>query len=235
LNRFLAKRIFTVNRRELEQRFDPAYFSSRLSRIQHSLEAIPHTRLHDVAYFSSEQWDQLTGFGNEFPYLEISAINTTTGEIGVIDLIPKENAPSRAKMFIRNGDILVSTTRPNRGAITLIQGEQQTSLIASTGFSVIRYVDESKISKEFLLILLRSSLCLMQFEQRSSGGNYPAITQSELGRVFLPSIARYLQDKIVAHVKELNTEAKRLRSEAETELETAKRRIEAMLLGEVTA
>lgn len=228
----LASRIFTAQRRELEQRFDPAYFSSRFARIQNTLEAVPHIRLRDIAYFSSEQWDQESGFGDEFPYLEISAINTETGETGNIDSIPKRGAPSRARMLIREDDILVSTTRPNRGAITFVRPESPALFVASTGFSVIRHVDKSKMSKEFLLILLRSRLCLLQFEQRSSGGNYPAITQSELGRILLPSVAATIQDKIVADVQARHAEAKRLRQQAETDLETAKRHIEAMLLGE---
>lgn len=195
---------------------------------------MPHTRLRDVAYFSSEQWDQGDDFGEEFPYLEISAIDTQIGEVNCIDSIPVAAAPSRARMLIRENDILVSTTRPNRGAITLVGFSIQTPLIASTGFTVIRHVDELRVTKEFLLILLRSRLCLLQFEQRSSGGNYPAITQSELGRVLLPFVDLAIQEKIVAHVKTLHSEAKRLRQQAETELDTAKRRIEAMLLGEVT-
>lgn len=228
----LASRIFNAQRRVLEQRFDPAYFGFRFARIQYALESMPHIRLRDVAFFSSEQWDQEDEFGEEFPYLEISAIDTRTGEIHGIDLIPVNDAPSRARMLVREVDILVSTTRPNRGAITLVGSEIQTPLVASTGFSVIRYVDESRITKEFLLILLRSRLCLLQFEQRSSGGNYPAITQSELGRVLLPSVSLDIQRIIVAHVQRLQTEAKRLRQQAETELEAAKRRIEALLLGD---
>lgn len=227
----LASRIFTAQRRELEQRFDPAYFSSRFSRIQHALEAVPHHRLREVAHFSAEQWDQVSDFGDVFPYLEISAINTATGEVSGIDSIPKERAPSRAKMLVRERDILVSTTRPNRGAITFVESDIQTPLVASTGFSVIRDVAEAKVSKVFLLILLRSRLCLLQLEQRSSGGNYPAITQSELGRVLIPAVAPHVQSKVVTHVKALQAEAKQLRQQAQTELEAAKRRIEAMLLG----
>lgn len=227
----IASRIFATRMRELEQRFDPAYFSTRFSQIQHALEAMPHSRLREVVHFSSEQWDQVSGFGDEFPYLEISAINTATGEVSSIESISKEAAPSRAKMLIREGDILVSTTRPNRGAITHIGSGIQSPLIASTGFSVIRHVVESKISKEFLLIMLRSRLCLMQFEQRSSGGNYPAITQSELGRILLPSVAPRIQDKIVAHVVALHAKAKHLRQQAEAELDSAKKKIEALLLG----
>jgi type I restriction enzyme S subunit len=227
----IANRIFTVKRRELGQRIDPAYFSFKFSRIQHALEAIPHMRLRDAVLFSTEQWDQGNDFGDAFPYLEISAIDTQTGEVSSVDSVPLCDAPSRARLFIRRGDILVSTTRPNRGAITLIGVEFQTPVIASTGFSVIRHVDQSKVSKDFLLILLRSQLCRLQLEQRSSGGNYPAITQSELGRVLLPSVAPAIQQQVVSHVKGLHAEAKHLRQQAKTELESAKIRIESMLLG----
>ena len=50
-------------------------------------------------------------------------------------------APSRAKMIVHNGDIIISTTRPTRGAISLVNTKLPI-LIASTGFSVIREVDE---------------------------------------------------------------------------------------------
>lgn len=230
----IASRIFTAQRSAVEQRIDPAYFSHKFSRIQNALLNMPHVHLRDVAQFSSEQWDQEHGFDYEFPYLEISAIETQTGDVIKVESILLTEAPSRARMLIRDGDILISTTRPNRGAITFIREQINTPLIASTGFSVVREVAESSISKEFLFILLRSKLCLMQFEQRSSGGNYPAITQIELGRVLIPLVALPIQGKVVDRVCAMKEEAKRLRKDAECELDAAKRRIEAMLLGEFT-
>ena len=49
----------------------------------------------------------------------------------------------------------------------------------------------------------------------------------------LPSISK--QIAIAEHIRQIRAEAKRLRIEAETALEAAKRRIEALLLGEVNA
>jgi hypothetical protein len=228
----IANRMFTARRRELEHRLDPAYFSTRFSRIQHGIKQHTHTRLRDIAEFSSEQWDQKSGFGDAFPYLEISAIDTQTGEIVSLEKTPIDEAPSRARMLARHGDLLISTTRPNRGAITMVDPEKPDAFVASTGFSIIRSIDESRISKPFLLILLRSQLCLMQMEQRSSGGNYPAISQTELGRLLIPDVSIRLQEKIVSHVESLKKQAKLLRQQAEAELEQAKRRIESLLLGE---
>lgn len=230
----ISNRIFTAQRSVVEQRIDPAFFSHKFSRITKVLLDVPHILLRDVVQFSVEQWDQINGYCGEFQYLEISAINTITGDVEKIESIPVSEAPSRARMLIRDEDILVSTTRPSRGAIAFIRKKNEKPLIASTGFAVIRDVSDSKISKEFLFILLRSQLCLMQFEQRSSGGNYPAITQAELGRVLLPSVALPIQIKIVERVCAMKEEAKRMRKEAENELDAAKRYIEAILLGEVT-
>ena len=50
----------------------------------------------------------------------------------------------------------------------------------------------------------------------------------------IPVVDSVLQEKIVGEANRRMIEAERLRSKAESELNSAKRRIEAMLLGEVT-
>ena len=103
-------------------------------------------------------------------------------------------------MIVRENDIIVSTTRPSRGAISLIKKEQDFS-IASTGFSVIRSLINSEISREYLFAILRQQITLKQLEQRSSGGNYPAITQEELSNVIIPFPNTLKQNKIVTIFK----------------------------------
>lgn len=56
-------------------------------------------------------------------------------------------------MIVRNGDILVSTTRPSRGAISLYNNDEVK--VASTGFSIIRNLKEDSLSKEALFCLLK--------------------------------------------------------------------------------
>ena len=88
-------------------------------------------------------------------------------------------------MKVRTGDIIVSLTRPHHGSIALIKKEHH-GCIASTGFAIIRNIDETQISKEYLVHTLRSSICLDQMLRRSSGGNYPAITEDELANINIP-------------------------------------------------
>ena len=112
------------------ERFDPEFYLE-LS-LNDDLKS-----LNNIVEFSKEKWNQKDYFEEKFPYIEISEINLETGEINNISWINKKEAPSRAKMIVRDGDIIVSTTRPDRGAITKIS-KKHDGFIASTGFAVIR-------------------------------------------------------------------------------------------------
>ena len=155
-----------------------------------------YIQLKKLVKFSSKTWDQKSIFDDYFPYLEISDIDLITGDIPFIKSILVQEAPSRAKMIVENDNIVISTTRPTRGAISLLKGFNS-SIIASTGFSVISKVDERLLNKNALYFLLRQDFTLKQFEQRSSGGNYPAITQEELGNIIIPLVDSRLQQEIV--------------------------------------
>lgn len=189
-------KVFILQKSELEKRYDPQFYKQEYKDNLEKIKRINHKRLGEVVKFSTETWNQKDFFDSTFPYIEISEIDTISGEIQNIVQVEKEKAASRAKMIVRENDIIISTTRPNRGAISLIRKEQDFS-IASTGFSVIRNITNPKIDREYLFTILRQQIILKQFEQRSSGGNYPAITQEELCSVTIPLPEKEIQKKIV--------------------------------------
>ncbi|NTS66162.1 restriction endonuclease subunit S [Sphingomonas sp. HHU CXW] len=229
----LANRTFRVSAHELGgSRFDPTFFSKEFINLTHALEERAHKRLGEVCTLSNENWDQVSLFTDTFPYLEISEIDIGTGAIGTVAETLISEAPSRARMIVRQHDILVSTTRPSRGAITLADESLEYPIIASTGFAVIRRVVSELIDRAYLFHVLRSKIGLRQMEQRSSGGNYPAITSTELRRLIIPIPSLDLQHQIVAGCKQRISDALALRQRANDELESAKREIEAILLGE---
>lgn len=227
----IDKRTQRVSFSAIQQRLDPNFFARKYVDLTEAIARRPFKLLRDVCNLSSETWDQKSGFGETFPYLEISAIDRTTGQITEIAEIPLEEAPSRARMMVRPQDILVSTTRPSRGAITLVSYDHE-PFIASTGFAVIREVDTSLVDRKFLFHVLRSRIGLTQMEQRSSGGNYPAITAAELKRIEIPLPDRSTQLSIGQEIERMKTAALQLRREANAELERAKLDIEAILLGD---
>lgn len=72
-----------------------------------------------------------------FLYVDISSVDVTTGMITNPQQLLGEEAPSRARKVIREGDIIISTCRPTRGAVAVVPKELDNQ-ICSTGFSVIR-------------------------------------------------------------------------------------------------
>lgn len=206
-------RVFILQNSELEKRLDPQFYKQEYKDNLEKIKRINHKRLGEVVKFSSETWNQKDFFENSFPYIEISEIDTISGQIQNIVQVDKEKAASRAKMIVRENDIIISTTRPNRGAISLIRKEQDFS-IASTGFSVIRNITNPEIDREYLFTILRQQIILKQFEQRSSGGNYPAITQEELCSVTIPLPEREIQKKIVKVFNDCFTQKQKNEAEA---------------------
>ena len=225
----LSSRIFTVPAREaLNGRLDSysysPFFADNLKRIRVS----GSWRLGELVTLSHRQWDQKEWNGSangDFPYIEIGAIDVEAGEIGIVERIPIVDAPSRAKMKVEAGDLLVSLTRPTRRAIAFAKDEA----IASTGFAVIHGYSH-EVMPEYLSVILRSELCTYQFDQRSTGGNYPAITEEQLLRCEIPIPPRSVQDRIASMASSIRTEARKLKADAIVALEAAKLKIEKNLI-----
>ncbi|HDQ23205.1 MAG TPA: restriction endonuclease subunit S [Candidatus Uhrbacteria bacterium] len=187
---------FAVLENELEGRIDPHFYSPIFNYYTNKLKRVNYKNLGDIIDFSNEIWNQKDYFDKEFPYIEISKIDINTGEIKDIIYYDKEKAPSRAKMIVRDKDIIVSTTRPSRGAIAFIN-KSKDGFIASTGFAILRDLKNKAINKDYLFYFLRTKFSLNQMEQRSSGGNYPAITTEELKKIIIPIPPLKIQNQIV--------------------------------------
>jgi restriction endonuclease S subunit len=64
-----------------------------------------------------------------------------------------------------------------------------------------------------------------------SGNTLPRLQTEDIEDLLIPVVDNVLQEKIVSEANCRMIEAERLRSKAEAELNSAKRRIEAMLFG----
>ena len=222
------KSAFLVNRSKIEGRLDPYFYKPIFQELTKKLRAVSHTNLGSLVSFSAESWDQKQFFGSSFPYIEISEINTSTGEINVVRQVSKDQAPSRAKKIVREGDIIVSTTRPSRGAISFISNTYNFH-IASTGFSVLRGLKTEAVSKRYLFFMLRQHFSLKQMEQRSSGGNYPAITEDELKQIVIPLSDEAKQQQVIEIFSAAFTEKSQKEAQAAEQIS----RIDRYLLTEL--
>lgn len=176
---------FAVRQDDLIGRIDPHFYKPSFQSLLNRLKKQGAVGLAEIVSFQCKMWDQKDGrFGDTFPYIEISSVGLGNNEYEVAQVNIAE-APSRARLVVRSGDIIVSLTRPQRGAIARIRAKDD-GIIASTGFAVLHNLLRNDLTMEYLRLALSSSFVLNQMLMRSSGGNYPAITEDELGKVLLP-------------------------------------------------
>ena len=223
-----TRRVFAVHGQSAINRIDPHFHSPDFARISSMLSQVHCEPLGKIATLSKETWNPRDHEQPTFRYVEISTVSPQIGEAHWNEVATSE-APSRARMQIRADDIIVSLTRPHHGSIAHV-GSEFDGCIASTGFAVIRNV-VGYVTREYLWCILRAKFCLEQMRQRASGGNYPAITESELEKVLIPVPDAVTQDYIVAEITRRRDEARRLRGEAEAGWEGAKGWFEGELLG----
>jgi type I restriction enzyme S subunit len=186
-----------MRRGDARHRQDPHFHRPRFRTLTNSIAKLGSVPLGEIVSCSDEVWDKSDGrFAHEFPYIEISAVGLGTNEYQIAQ-IPIGEAPSRARQVVRADDILVSLTRPHRGAIARV-GMADDGVIASTGFAVLRKLLRDDVARDYLLLFLGSRFGLEQLLMRSSGGSYPAITSDELDRVLIlvPKVQR--QRELVA-------------------------------------
>lgn len=117
----------------------------------------------------------------EFDYISLSDVDSDDFKIETTRQV-FSTAPSRARRVVKQGDILMSTVRPNLQGFSLIRNEVK-DLIASTGFAVIT---AKGCSNEYLFQYLFSSGIERQFYQLLVGSNYPAINSSDVRTLKIP-------------------------------------------------
>lgn len=140
-------------------------------------------RLDSLAEIDPEALRESTSPRYKFKYVDISC--ASNGSLALpSDFIEFADAPSRARKILRDGDVIVSTVRPNLKAFAycrLADGPY----IASTGFAVLRA--RENVDAYFLLSALLSDDLSKQIESHAVGSNYPAINSSDIRRLKVPA------------------------------------------------
>lgn len=170
-------------------------------------------RLKYAATINDEALSESTDSDFEVAYIDIGNVDSQ-GCVHDIINYRFEDAPSRARRVVRDGDVIISTVRTYLQAIAPIENPPE-NLIVSTGFAVIRPSDV--LDHRFCKYALRANRFLWEVESRSTGVSYPAINASDLGdiRVSLPElgtqrlIANYL-DQETARIDGLIAEKERM-------------------------
>ena len=164
----------------------------------------PRRRLKYGATINDEALPEDTDPNYELQYIDIGNVDSS-GAVNEIASYRFEDAPSRARRIVRNGDVIISTVRTYLQAISPIVNPPA-NLIVSTGFAVVRPRTDV-LDAQFCKYTLREVDFLAEVQKRSTGISYPAINASDIGDipVYLPPLP---QQTIIANY--LNKETERL-------------------------
>lgn len=135
-------------------------------------------RLKYSASINDEALPETTPPDLQLKYVDIGGVDAVNGITAVEDMV-FDDAPSRARRIVRDGDTIVSTVRTYLRAISPIR-KPPDNLIVSTGFAVVR---PREINPKYLSYALRESRFVETVVARSVGVSYPAVNASEVATI----------------------------------------------------
>lgn len=199
-----------IQKSQLEgaKRLDAEYYQSEYLDIEKRLSEVTNKRIKDfavnIARKFKPQKDQY------FNYIEISEVDLRDGDFKAEQILGN-NAPDRAQKVVKSKDVIISTVRPNRNAVSLIEKEHE-DFVASSGFCVI---EAKKVSSEYLFVYLKTKHVVKLLDRLTSASMYPAVAEEDIMNLPFYITNEEKIKKIVKEVFSLIKNSKFLYSQAE--------------------
>lgn len=202
-------------------RIDAEYYKPKYEMI---IEAIKKNkfgccRLTDRIINITDKHDPQNEPQKIFKYIELSNINSSIGIVDDFSEIEGKELPSRARMIVKEGDIIMSSVEGSIDRIALIDNYYD-SCLASTGFFVLRCKENT--FPEYVLILCKSILVQKQLERLSSGTILTAVSKNLIQSVIIPDVPIVIQKEIAVLIRQSHSacrQARELIKEAKCKVE----------------
>jgi len=203
IERLEAEKAYETNFEEVKQafRFDAEYYHPKYFGVVELLRKTPFELkpLKELVKISNETIDPIKEpyKTKKFKYVPIAKINEN-GEIFEWEEFYGWQAPSRARLVVRKGDILIPSLAGTFDKIAMVPKELEGQL-TTTGCFVVRAKDDYP---EFLFLLLRIPLFKRQLEQQTTGAIMSAVPKTIFGNLLIPKIPKNDQQEISNLVRE---------------------------------
>ena len=125
--------------------------------------------LADLSDLNPESW---TAKNHPETVAYIDLANAKDNEIASVTDFAFDDAPSRARRVLRDGDTIVGTVRPGNRSFAFIH-EPASNLTASTGFAVLR--PSAEANTEFVYLAATQATSIEHLTHVADGGAYPAV------------------------------------------------------------
>ena len=187
---FLGSYFQTLQR----NRIDAEHFIPRYKELRERISNYPngYYKITDMAEVSDEMTNPRAHPEGDYNYIELANIGQLIGTIESSNLIKGKDAPSRARMLLRNEDVIVSTIEGSLKKVALVSKEYDGS-IGSTGFFVLR---AKTVTSTYLLALVKSFIVREQMHCEASGTILSAVSAKSLRNIIIPNIPPDKQEDI---------------------------------------
>ena len=125
--------------------------------------------LADLSHLNPESWSA-KNHPESVAYVDLA--NAKDNEIASVTDFEFDEAPSRARRVLRDGDTIVGTVRPGNRSFAFIH-EPVSNLTASTGFAVLR--PSARANTEFVYLAATQDSSIEHLAHVADGGAYPAV------------------------------------------------------------
>ncbi len=124
-----------------------------------------------------------------FKYVDVSSISNTKLSIETWSEISGENAPSRARKLVKEGDIIFATVRPYLKRIAMVPAHLDGHVV-STAFCVIRCKAELA-TPNYVFFAVSLDNFVQRVVEQQRGSSYPAVTDKDVlnGLIPLPPLS----------------------------------------------
>ena len=131
-----------------------------------------------------------------YRYIDLSSVSIESHIIGSASIIKKSNAPSRAQQVVKEGDVLLGTTRPTLKRFCLITQEFDNQ-ICSTGFCVFR-ANRVEVNEKWVYHNIGCNRFWDYCELKQQGAGYPCLSNTDAFLYFIPVPSLPEQQRIVS-------------------------------------
>ena len=199
-------------------RLDAEYYQPKYDEIEKAIKS--YKGGYDiVSNLFNQNLDVCDYKKTEYNYIEIGDVNVGDGSVS-FNKVETSELPDNAKRVLHKNDILISKVRPYRGAVAIIDFEQE-DLIGSGAFTVLQ--EKSSYKKETLQILFRTAIYKDWLLKWNVGSSYPVIKDEDILNLPIPILPEQIQTKIASLIQqsfECKAQSKQLLEDAKRMVET---------------
>jgi len=201
-------------------RIDAEYFQPAYEEVSKKIKEYPNgfSRLLKHVENVNPNFDPTKYPEQTFSYVELADIDSSIGVIHSVNELKGEEAPSRARRMLKEGDVIVSSVEGSLKKVALVDKEHD-GCLASTGFFQFRPLD---ILPDVLLVLSKTIVLQSQLKKKCSGTILTAVPKESLRDIIIPMFPLSTQQKIALLVQQSHE----ARKKAKELLEIAKRKVE---------